>query len=169
MYNKDKYCRHDRHLFSLTSTQVQVYPESLKNQWTLSEERARLRFIAQQAIPISSERRILRQWLQSGRETHPTTLAIRTIPLHAQTEQVIHDSNKRYYTTAIYNASPAIGSEIFNQQGKRTRLLPKGLLVASNLRYTLRKRKDNPIPPPKCVNCKVMYNCIIKKKYIYIK
>ena len=63
---------------------MQAYPKPLKNQWILSEERARLRFIAQQAIPISSERRILRQWLHSGGQTYPTTLAIRTILPQAQ-------------------------------------------------------------------------------------
>ena len=46
LYNKDKYCRHDRQLFTSTVNEVQAFPENLKNQWILSEEHARLRFIA---------------------------------------------------------------------------------------------------------------------------
>ena len=78
---------------------MQAYPEPVDNQWILSEERARLRFIAQQAISISSERRILRYWLHSGGQNYPTTLVIRIMPPPAQNEQDAHDSHKRNYTT----------------------------------------------------------------------
>ena len=122
---------------------MQAYPEPLKNQCILSEERAWLRFIAQQSIPISSERQILPQWLHSGGQIYPTTLAIKTIPPQAQNEQVTRDSHKRNYTTTICDASPARRNEICNQRGKRTRLFPTGLLFASNLEYTIKKRKDN--------------------------
>ena len=80
-YNKDKYCRHDRHLFTSKVNQVQAYSETLKNQWLLSEERAKLKFITQKAIPISSEKLCLRQWLQSERQTSPKMLAITNIQL----------------------------------------------------------------------------------------
>ena len=50
--------------------------------------------------------------------------------------------------TTICGEPPAMGIELCTQRGKSSRLLPKGLLVASNLGYTIRKRKDNPLSPP---------------------
>ena len=138
----------------MTALQVQAYPEPIKNQWILSEERARLRFIAQQTIPISSERRSLRQWLNGEGQTYPTTLAIRTIPSPEHNEQVTNDSHKRNYTTTICNASPTRGGEIGNQHGKRPRLTPTGLLASSNLGYTIQEQLENSSPPiPTTTKC----------------
>ena len=131
----------------MTALQVQAYPEPIKNQWILSEERARLRFIAQQAIPITPERRILRQWLNGEGQTYPTTLVIRTIPSPEHTAQGTNDSHKRSYTTTICNASPTRGGEIGNQCGKRPRLTPTGLLASSKLGYTIQERLENSSPP----------------------
>ena len=50
--------------------------------------------------------------------------------------------------TTICGESMAMRSELCPQRGTSSRLLPKGLLVASNLGYTIKKRKDNPILPP---------------------
>ena len=104
----------------------QIKYKHAKNQWLLSEEHTRLRFVAQKRIPISSERQILRQWLQSGRHTSLTTLDITAIPLQDPTVQEIQDSNKRHYTTTICNTSPSKGVELYDQKEKRTRFLPKG-------------------------------------------
>ena len=49
--------------------------------------------------------------------------------------------------TMICGEPPAMEIKVNQQRRKRSRLLPNGLLVASNLGYTIRKRKDNPLPP----------------------
>ena len=49
----------------------------------------------------------------------------------------------------LCNTSPSAWIEICNKKTKRTRLIPKGLLVASNIQgYTLRKQKGNPTQHP---------------------
>ena len=49
-----------------------------------------------------------------------------------------------HYPATICNISSSSGLEIYNQKEKRPRLLPTGLLVASDMQGSaLRKRKDN--------------------------
>ena len=85
---------------------------------------------------------------QRGKRTRLTpTVFLVSSNLGYTIQERIDNSIPPAPNTTMCGESPAMRIELCTQRGTSSRLLPKGLLVASNLGYTIQKRKDNPLSP----------------------